>query len=382
MEFNKCLKRLLIKEPFYGLFCMQLPKVIDEKIDTLCVQRKGLNTEIHINPKFWDSLSDDEQLGVLKHELLHICFNHIFMFDSFPNHNLFNIAADMEVNSYIDKLPDGAILAKDFGLEPKKGTKYYYEKLKDKFPNNSNNSGGKGDKDNGSGDMPQTFDNHDWEDFKNADNATKQLMQNKVNRLVSETANKVQKSRGNIPGEIQDVLDRITIKPPVFNWKQYFRRVLGTIYDIELKTTRRKPSKRFEGASGIKHKKKASILVAIDTSASVSNDELKDFFSEIHHVWKTGSKVTICECDTQIGRIYEYKGNHDNIKVTGRGGTDFNPPMDYYCQNKHDFSSLIYFTDGECHLPDRRPNNVIWVITPTGYHQEYFGKVIYIPNCN
>ena len=47
--------------------------------------------------------------------------------------------------------------------------------------------------------------------------------------------------------------------------------MLGSIYDINTKSTRRKESLRFEGSMGIQHKKKVSMLVAIDTSASVSD---------------------------------------------------------------------------------------------------------------
>lgn len=59
--------------------------------------------------------------------------------------------------------------------------------------------------------------------------------------------------------------------------------------------------------------------------------------------------------------------------------TDFNPPVNYYVKHKKDYASLIYFTDGECSLPTKRPSGVVWVITSNGCHQEYPGKVIYIP---
>ena len=56
--------------------------------------------------------------------------------------------------------------------------------------------------------------------------------------------------------------------------------------------------------------------------------------------------------------------------------TDFNPPIDYYIKHKKDYASLIYFTDGECSLPDKHPSGVVWVITSNGLHQDYFGKVM------
>jgi len=59
--------------------------------------------------------------------------------------------------------------------------------------------------------------------------------------------------------------------------------MIGTVQDIELKKTRKRESIRFPNASGLKHKKRSNICVVVDTSGSVSNRELEDFFSEIHH---------------------------------------------------------------------------------------------------
>jgi predicted metal-dependent peptidase len=164
----------------------------------------------------------------------------------------------------------------------------------------------------------------------------------------------------------------------VFNWKAYFRRLLGSIYDVNIKSTRRKVSKRFEDAAGIQHKKKVSILVAIDTSGSVSNKELQDFFSEIDYVYKAGARVTIIQCDTRINKIEEYDGK--NIpEIKGRGGTDFNPPVDYYVKHKKEYASLIYFTDGEAPLPTQHPQGMVWVISSQGLMQDFPGKAIQIP---
>lgn len=94
MELERAFKRLLIKSPFYGLFCLSLPKKVTKDISTLCVARKGINCELQVNPEFWETLSDDGQIAVIEHELSHICFQHILMSDSFPNKELFNVAAD------------------------------------------------------------------------------------------------------------------------------------------------------------------------------------------------------------------------------------------------------------------------------------------------
>ena len=59
--------------------------------------------------------------------------------------------------------------------------------------------------------------------------------------------------------------------------------------------------------------------------------------------------------------------------------TDFNAPVEYYIKHKKEYASLIYFTDGEAPLPRKNPSGMVWVITSNGCHQEYPGKVVYIP---
>ena len=53
--------------------------------------------------------------------------------------------------------------------------------------------------------------------------------------------------------------------------------------------------------------------------------------------------VTIVECDADIHKIYEYKGKFDGM-ITGRGGTDFKPVVDYYNVNLNNYTTLLFFT--------------------------------------
>ena len=59
--------------------------------------------------------------------------------------------------------------------------------------------------------------------------------------------------------------------------------------------------------------------------------------------------------------------------------TDFNPPVRYYIDHRKEYASLIYFTDGEAPMPYKKPSGMVWVISSRGCHQDYPGKVIYIP---
>ena len=372
MDLDRAVKTLLIREPFYGLFLLNLNRYYGDKCDTACVCRNGINTELCVNKKFWDTLSDDEQLGVLHHELNHILFKHITSSEYFGDHNKFNKAADLEVNSYIPVLQkDPYYYPARFNLENNKGTKFYYEKLPDEPDQPQNDSGNSYDPNNS---------HASWKDFQDLSDAEKELVNQQIDYQAKNTAEHVQKLIGSIPGELKEYLDSLfKIKPQVFNWKAYFRRVIGNLITSELYLTRMRPSRRFPDSRGVKFKRKPHVLVGVDTSGSVNDKELEDFFSEIYYLWKSGVKVTIAQVDTKIEHIEEYNGKF-NKEIYGRGGTEFTSLINYYNERKKDFSTLVIFTDGyvSLNLPPFR--NGVWVITKNGQHQNYPGTTIYIPN--
>ena len=380
MKIEKAYKKLLIENPFYGLFLLGLSKVIDKSVETACVRKRGINCELVINPEYWETLDDIQQLNLIQHEIYHIVFQHMFMTPFFKNHEVLNVAADCEVNSYLQNLDDTWIVPSMFNAESKLGTKVYYDIIMNQTPPPSPQGGGGSNSSNG---LPDTKDDHSsWDkEFKECSDAEKQLIQNQINSQIKTAAEQTMKMRGTIPAEMKAVVDELfKPKPRVFDWKAYFRRMLGSIYDINIKKTRRKESIRLPGAAGIKHKKKVSILVAVDTSGSVNDEELKDFFSEITYIYKTGARITILECDAAISANYEYTGKWTG-KVHGRGGTDFQPVIDYYRKNIRDYAALVYFTDGECSIPDNVPRDTIWVITSAGDHKkEYPGRTLFIPS--
>ena len=387
MKIERAYKKLLIENPFYGLFLLGLSKVIDRSTETACVRKKGINCELVINPDYWETQDDTQQLNLLCHEVYHIVFQHMFLYDSFPNKEVLGLATDCEVNSFLSNLDDSWVVPSLWNLPNKKGTKFYYEEILKQFPPQQKQQQSGGGTGNSQGDnrMPKTKDDHSqWnKDFNECSDAEKQLIQNQINGQIKAAAEQVIKMQGTIPAELKEIVDELfKPKPRVFDWKSYFRRMLGSIYDINIKKTRRKESVRFPESAGIKHKKKVSILVAVDTSGSVNNDELRDFFSEITYIYKEGARITILECDAKISANYEYTGKWTG-KVHGRGGTDFQPVIDYYRKNMKDYAALVYFTDGECSIPSNVPRDTIWVITSEGDHNKtYPGRTLFISSKN
>lgn len=425
----KASKELMWKEPFYGFFLIMLNKVWTNKIPTAGVSKNGINYQLSINEEFWNELSENHKIGLLKHELLHIAYFHLGMYFNFPDKKLANIAMDMEINQYIEKgflpgdeyskddfeqlkltiregvekgLADGTMTEEQAALELKKipsrgimiedyddlnldmraGCRYYYEKLKE--------AKDKKDKTGSSGSLPfdQLCDQMDgdgdglpdhstWQDFADLPEAEQKLIQTQLDRLLGEAAEQTVKKRGTVPGHIEQHLDAISkLEKPKFNWRGYIRRFTGVSSKVFTKKIRRKENKRYAMNPGLKVKMRQHMLLAIDTSGSVSNDELTEFMNEIHHIYKCGVDVTVIQCDVDIKSIKPYKGKFE-MDVVGRGGTEFDPVLNYFNDNLKKFTSLVYFTDGECSTSVKPKGNVLWVLSEQSHlNTNLPGKVI------
>jgi predicted metal-dependent peptidase len=354
-DLSKIGKQLMISEPFYGIFMSTLNKVVRKDLPTAGVSKHNINYQLAINEEFWNSLDNDKKkIGLLKHELLHICFNHLEDRDWYPNHELHNIAADLEINQYLaleyHPTPDIILLSSfpELNLPAFAGTKVYYDLLQQALDKGTSPSlqnlmdalTASLDGDGGGGLHPT------WKEFDGMSEADAKLakaqIEHQIKGIINEHKNQ---GRGFVPGELQSWIDSMfEDRTPAYDWKAYFRRFFSSSSKIYTKKTRRKLNKRFSENPALKIKPKKNILVGVDTSGSVGEKDLIEFFTEIQHMYKTGVTITVAEGDANIHNVYEYKGKMPDF-VKGRGGTDMNPFIEYF--NKHkEFNSLIILTDG------------------------------------
>lgn len=382
MQLIKACKELLIQQPFYGLFMLNLRKEIvdnNHSVKTAAVGPNGVNFTLYVNKTFWEGLTDNEQIAVLTHEVMHICFFHLT--DEFKADNPYNmnIAEDVSINQLITGLPGGCVtlqsLSKILGkkLEPNRGSWYYYREIEDfakKHPDKCMLGVGVGD-------FKQIDDHTMWP--SDISEAERKLYENQVKSKLKETEAFINKQAGHIPGELKEILEKIKNNPPVFNWRNYLRRVVGDSISSDLQLTRMRPSKRLPDARGIRLKRKPNICVVIDTSGSINMNNFSDFMSEINHIYKTGVEITIVECDTKITKICKFD-KKSKFEFVGRGGTDMTDAISYYKEHK-EFSSCVIFTDGYLSkFTFSTYKNLIWIITSDGNKSQKFpGITVLIP---
>lgn len=373
-DVYKSVKNLMISRPFYGSFLGGVNKKITKEIPTAAVTIDYTkNILLLVNPDFWNKLNSKQKEWLLEHEILHLCFNHLTFHKNFINKELFNVAADMEINQYlesgvmesicepinVDKYTD--VDGNPFPL--KSGTKTYYTLLKEKA-----------DKDEK--ELKRYLSEahfHTWpSDMSDAEiNIAKSIIESHISNTYKNVGSS---SRGYLPSSLVSIIDEIINRKPIVNWKHELRQFANSKYSEQIKFTRRRESKRYEGGPALKHKRKSSILVAIDTSGSVSNDELIEFLTEIDHINKTGNVISIVCFDASVKEPYLYKGDK-KLKITGRGGTDFEPVIEYYDEHNKIYDSCIIFTDGFAPVPRASKKSLTWVIT-RNCNENFPGKII------
>jgi predicted metal-dependent peptidase len=395
-EVTRTSIRFLLEEPFYGHLFSGMLREVNHESPTMGVRLAGKQmVKLVINPDYWqeDLKLEAHRYGILKHEILHIVFRHMTAANRYPFKRLFNIAADLVVNQYIEahQLPGEPITLETFPhlkLKPFKDLNYYYHKLleeveqrmdeKDSNPKGGRNRQGHGKQadrhllDQLLKDGHPDLERHrNWDEFDKLSAPERKLLDHATREAITRSVQRVKdKGQGAVPSGLEEYLGRVLKEgTALFDWRRVLRLFASSSSRTRLSNTIRRPSKRYGTTPGIQVKRKQKILVALDTSASIGEEELKTFFTEIDHLWRHGGEVRVVECDTRIQRNYLYTGIPP-LAVKGRGGTAFEAPIAYANQSYRP-DALVYFTDGFGPIPEtpsRQP--LLWVINPQGIKPE------------
>lgn len=334
---------LITMQPIYGTVFLYLNKVERTDIPTMAVGAyRGTDLALFYNPEFTKSLTMIQRRAVLKHEALHILLHHIGRSQYYAyNNKKFNIAADMAINCHIEGLPGNAFFPKTLGLADHESADFYYNHL----PEDDNKMEGKG----------ELVDSHEgWSE------GDQEIVGEKI-RGIAEKAIREQEKKGwgDVPGNLAAKI--IAANKPVVNWKKEVRYFINQIILSGRKSTRMRPNRRWGYANpGAKKDYTSSILVAIDTSGSVSDDLLKYFLTELNgmidHV-----KVDLIQFDTQIyGKPEPFEKKRKEIQIKGRGGTCFQPPIELADELGYD--GLVMFTDGYAPFPAKPRTRMLWCV--------------------
>ena len=183
---------------------------------------------------------------------------------------------------------------------------------------------------------------------------------------VKETVRRAQRSKqwGSVGGNLKDKIVATTIVR--IDYRTILSGFRASVLSSKRSRTRMIPSRRYGFQyMGSKRDFATRLLVAIDVSGSVSNRQVSQALSIINRFFKYGVEcidVIQFDCGLQ-GDILTMKKAQKSLQISGRGGTDFQAPLDFFFENRYD--GLIMLTDGYASrpkFPNRFHGNILWMI--------------------
>ena len=134
--------------------------------------------------------------------------------------------------------------------------------------------------------------------------------------------------------------------------------------------------------------KREKVLVAVDTSGSISDKELNVFISTLYrHAHRLDMDLIFCDAGVsdvlqlQGLSLEEVKNRILKIRPKGGGGTDYRPVFEHYFRHATKYRLLIYFTDLWCDFPERHPPKILWGVhlNECTYNvKPPYGKVVWL----
>lgn len=366
---------LIRRKAFYGHILQQLDKVYlspENPLKTMGVGRREneMLIKLYVNIGFVQNIYENEKdpfeklVSVLEHEVLHLVFNHLTL--EFSDKLRGNVAMDLVVNCLIPRVrlgKDGCFV-EDYEFPPDKAAAWYYQKLQenDKYKEQCKNGAFGSD-----GLLSDVMTSHDfWEAAQNDP-----ILGEMIKDMIRKARDLCGHNYGDIPGGLIDELDNLLkTRRPIVPWNKVLRGFVASAMESNLGWTIKRKSKRFGTRPGTRKEDVLNLAVAVDTSGSISDEQLMLFFNEINWIWKNGNVViTILEADAEIQAEYRFSGKFTG-EIHGRGGTNLEPVLVKTEKDRYD--ALIYFTDFYApKIETRYRIPILWVLTTEWEKSEY-----------
>ena len=377
-------RALLIKNnPFFGHLSMGL-QLACAPCKTACTD----GSRLIFDPAFAEKLSDQELQFVILHEVLHCVFRHCIRGKGLHS-VLYNIACDIVVNSTILAMwgQESMMIAgeKAMHLAPdgKEGREYNAEEIYQMLIHQNHTNGISQMQTDNEGFEKSSFDRHDiWQGI-----CDKAQLQDNWNRKIQSAFRQCGDSTG-MPQQVRTIVQDIARRSGL-NWKQLLHDFLQSdTYDYNFLP----PDRRYAFSDFYlpaynmdeEHQTADDIWVCIDTSGSVTEEELTCTMAEILDAMRqAGLKGRISFFDSNITEPepFEFENDLKNLTAQGGGGTSFHIIFRYLKEKLYPDlpRAILIFTDGYARFPEQKAAldvPVLWLICKGGNADVPWGQVI------
>lgn len=368
-------KITLMRDPRFalwsGILMVGRTSVVDN-IPTACTNGR----DEKYGRKFVAMLKEPELNFVVLHENLHKAYRHLTTWKKLhdENHSLANSACDYVINLKLKDLDpserviamprfqDGLMKGKPMGLIDEKyrglNAKQVFDLLKEEEKSGGSGKGegeGEGGTGTSQGQGQGGFDDHDWDGAKEMTEEEKKVLEREIDQAIRQGVMAHQKIAGTGGGDLDR--DLLELLEPKVDWREMLREFVKSTCSAKDTSSWRRVNRRFLSMGtympSLIGEKVGHMVIAVDTSGSVGQEELSGFLTEVKGIAEEvkPSQVDLIYWDSRVAAHEEYAENDvsniiNSTKPRGGGGTSPSCVSAYLKEKRIVPECVIMLTDG------------------------------------
>lgn len=379
---------LVLDHPFFGSLALRLKPVVDWDCDTAWTD----GIRLGINPATFLLLTPAQRTGLVAHEVMHCANGHPWRRDSRDEEGWgracdrainkliidagMELWGDCEMPSILEEGQSAEVIYAAMRRDPQGEGQGDGESESNPFadpgamrtPESGDGDGKSKDKSQGqSQDGEGDGTGEESKESSAMSAAEKEELENNW-KIATIQAAMMAKSRGELPGGIESLID--LVKKPPLDWRAELRRFMQQQAKNDYSWT--KPNTRYLARGlylpALKSEEMGPVVVAVDTSGSISEEELQKFMDETASVIEEANPefTLVIQADARVNDVKRFERGEffTPPAVKGRGGTNFCPVFEHVEKEGVTPACLIYLTDLEGPWPVAPPEfPVLWVCT-------------------
>ncbi len=385
--------RLILDKPFLGALVLRMP--LEMGNPAWCKTTTTDAKKIYFNFEYIHALHSSETQFVLAKQALHCAFSHFARRGHRIKHR-WELACDYAINPLLIEegfiAPPGTLIEDSFsGMTAEE----IYRCLQDKDDGDQDSSNNEEEGNDESSD-PTDSENEDPSNDKQNQNNSRdpgiegspkpaELSQKEIDDLTVQWQQRLAGAaqQAQQAGKLGASMARMIefMLQPKLPWRSLLAKHMTATarddYNYSRPSSRRGDPSIFPSLRS----SQVNMVVAVDVSGSIDDDEMKEFLSEINAIkGQLRARISLLACDAELAKgspwIYEsWEEFHLPKTFTGGGGTDFRPVFDWVEQQDQAPELLVYFSDCMGSFPGYTPHYpVIWLVK--GREKAPFGQRI------
>lgn len=353
-KIRKARCELIKRQPFFGVLSLYLELQGSDSIEAMATDGKRL----YYNSAWVLNEGDEILKSVVAHEVLHCAFLHMTRRQHRDAHK-WNVACDHVVNLTLSE--DGGFKTDDRFLMDYNFKGLSAEAVYNKLP------------DCPKGDSIGVV----------IDGAANVTSLNREWKGIIAAAAAMAKQAGKLPGFAEEYID--SLKKQSAPWRVILERFVKEVSKSDFSW--RRLSRRTLASNiwlpGTYSETLGTVVICIDTSASIDRGDLECFYSAMHAIINDIKplKTITMYFDTTVQAVEEFTENSSLTGVTfkGRGGTDFYPVFKKIEKDEINPHVVVFLTDLCAGIPPEPDYPVIWAVVGDEPAPEW-GEVVRINN--